>query len=154
VKPRAGEPVLTCNQLEALMDAQYYSHDVRRAKEREFPPLKQGEMSVIEYLAKFNELSRFVPNQMATEEMRMDHFEKGLKGEVKQIIARYAYTNFQEMYQRAVKIIRIMNETKIKNREKDQVKRKFGPRRSNSQGNKNSRRFKPGMKFDKGKQTA
>ena len=29
-------------------------------------------------------------NQVATEEMRMNHFEQGLKGEIKQIIAGYA----------------------------------------------------------------
>ena len=55
-------------------------------------------MSVMESVAKFNELSRFAPNQVATEELRMNHFEKGLKGEIKQIIAGYTYTNFQEMH--------------------------------------------------------
>jgi len=89
-------------------------------------------MSVIEYVAKFNELGRFAPNQVAIEEMKMDHFEQGLKGEVKQIIAGYTYANFQEMYQKAVKIARIMNETETENREKGQVKRKFGPGGSNS----------------------
>jgi len=43
------------------MDAQYYSYDVRKTKEREFLWLKQGEMSVIEHVVKFNELSRFTP---------------------------------------------------------------------------------------------
>ena len=51
-------------------------------------------MSVIEYAVKFNALSRFAPNQVATEEMRMDHFKQGLRGEVKQIIAGYTYDNF------------------------------------------------------------
>jgi len=37
-------------------------------------------MSVVEYAAKFNELSRFVPKQVTTEEMKMDHFDQGLKG--------------------------------------------------------------------------
>jgi len=94
VKPAVGEPVLTWNQLKALMDAQYYPRDVRTVKEREFLCLKQGEISVMEYAAKFNELSRFVPNHVVTEEMRMNHFELGLKGEIRQIIAGYAYTNF------------------------------------------------------------
>ena len=62
VKPRAGEPALTWNQLKALMDAQYYSDIVRTAKEWEFLCLKQGGMRVIEYLANFNELSHFAPN--------------------------------------------------------------------------------------------
>jgi len=55
-------------------------------------------MSVMEYAAKFNELNRFAPNQVATEEMRTNHFEQVLKGEIKQIIAGYAYTNFKEIY--------------------------------------------------------
>ena len=80
MKPRAGEPALTWNQLKALMGTQYYPQDVRRAKEREYLRLKQGKMSVIEYAVKFNALSRFAPNQVATEEMRMDHFKQGSKG--------------------------------------------------------------------------
>ena len=51
------------------MDAQYYPWDIKRAKEQEFLRLKQGQMNVTEYAVKFNELSRFAPNQVATEEM-------------------------------------------------------------------------------------
>ena len=51
-------------------------------------------MSVMEYAAKFNELSRFAPNQVATEEMRMDHFEQGLKGPIKRMIAGHVFTRF------------------------------------------------------------
>ena len=106
----------------------------------------------MEYAANFNELSRFSPNQVATEEMRMNHFEQGLKGEIKQIIAGYAYTNFQEMYQRTVKVARIIDETKIENKEKGRVTRKISPGESNSQGSRNFRRFKSEIKQDKGKQ--
>jgi len=84
-------------------------------------------MSIIEYAAKFNELSLFAPNQVATEEMRIDHFKQGLRGEVKQIIAGYTYDNFQEMYQKAVKIARIMNETETENREKGPSKEEIWP---------------------------
>jgi len=101
------------------MDTQYYPQDVRRVKEQAFLCLKQGEMSIIECALKFNELSRFALNQVAIEEMRMDHFEQGLRGEVKQIIAGYSYDSFQEMYQKAEKIARIMSEAEIENRAKD-----------------------------------
>jgi len=90
-------------------------------------------MNVTEYAAKFNELSQFAPNQMATEEIRMDHFIQGLRGEVKQIIAGYTYDSFQEMHQKAVKIAHIISGIEVENRENDQVKEKFGPRGSNSQ---------------------
>jgi len=51
-----------------------------------------------------------------------------------------------------MKIAHIMSEIETENRAKDQVKEKFGPRGSNSQGNRNFKRFKHGMKQDKGKQ--
>jgi len=57
--------------------------------------LKQGQMSVTEYTAKFNELSRFATNLVATEEMKMDHFEQSLKGPIKRMIAGYVFTKFQ-----------------------------------------------------------
>jgi len=87
-KPRAEEPALTWEQLKTMMDAQYYPRDMKRAKEQEFLRQKQGQMSIMEYAAKFNELSRFAPNQVATEKMKMDHFEQGLKGPIKQMIAQ------------------------------------------------------------------
>jgi len=94
---------------------------VRKVKEREFLCLKRGEMSIIEYTAKFNELSRFAPNQVAIEETRMEHFEEGLKGEVKQIITGYPYASFQEMYKKAVKVARIINETIKKGFSKQEI---------------------------------
>jgi len=152
VKHVVAEPVLTWNQLRALMDAQYYPRDVRKVKKREFLCLKQGEMSVMEYTAKFNELSRFAPNQVATEEMRMNHFEQGLKGEIKQRIAGYAYANFQEMYQRAVKVAHIIDESKIEHKEKGPTKREIGPGKPNSEEEKTLKRSKSAIKQNKGKQ--
>jgi len=61
---------------------------------------------VTKYAAKFNELSHFAPNQVASEEMKMDHFEQGLKGPIKWMIAGHVFASFHEMYQRVVKIAR------------------------------------------------
>ena len=154
VKPRAGEPALTWEQLKTMMDAQYYPPDVKRAKEQEFLRLKQGQMSVIEYAAKFNELSRFAPNQVATEEMKMDHFEQGLKGPIKRMIAGHAFTSFQEMYQRAVKIARVIEETDAEGRQMGLAKRKFGQGGSSAQGSKRFRNFNLAKDRGKGVQVA
>jgi len=75
VKPRGGEDPMTWERLIELLDAKYYPRDVQRMKEREFLSLKQGYLSVMEYASQFNELSRFAPHQVSTEERRMDHFE-------------------------------------------------------------------------------
>jgi len=74
VKPRGDENPMAWERLMGLLDNQYYPRDVQRIKEREFLSLKQGQMSVMESAAKFNELSRFAPRQVNTEERKMDHF--------------------------------------------------------------------------------
>jgi len=51
-------------------------------------------MSVMKYAAKFNELSRFAPDQFATEEKKMDHFEQGLTGPIKRTITGHVFTSF------------------------------------------------------------
>ena len=48
------------------MDAKYYPRDGKRAKEREFLSLKQGNLSLMKYAAKFNELSQFAHHQVPT----------------------------------------------------------------------------------------
>jgi len=48
----------------------------------------------MEYAAKFNELNRFTPNQVAIEEMKIDHFVQGLKGSIKSMIAGHSFDNF------------------------------------------------------------
>ena len=62
----------------------------------------------MEYAAQFNELSRFAPHQVSTEERRMDHFEQGLRGDIKSVITGQTFANFLEMYQRAVKVACVM----------------------------------------------
>ena len=110
VKPRRGEDSVSWEKLMELLDTKYYPLDIQRIKEREFLSLKQGDASVMEYAAQFNELSRFAPHQVSTEERRMDHFEQGLRGDIKSVIAAQTFTNFQDMYQKAVKVARVMEE--------------------------------------------
>jgi len=85
---------MTWEKLIELLDAKHYPLDVQRMKEREFLSLKQGYASVMEYAAQFNELSRFAPHQVSTEKRRMDHFEQGLRGDIKSVIARQTFANF------------------------------------------------------------
>ena len=89
---------------------------------------------MVEYAAKFNELSHFAPNQVATEEMKMDHFEQGLKGPIKWMIAGHVFSSFQGMYQRAVKIARVIAEIEAESRQVGLANRKFNQGGSSTQG--------------------
>ena len=108
----------------------------------------------MEYAATFNELSRFAPSQVATEDMKMDHFEQGLKRPIKRMIAGNVFTSFQEMYQWAVKIDRVLEETEAESWQIGQAKRKFGQGGSSAQGNRRFRSFNPARDRGKGIQVA
>ena len=72
IKPKGEEDPITWEGKKELMDNKYYPRDAQRMKKREFLGLKQGNLNVMEYANKFNELSRFFGHQVATEERRID----------------------------------------------------------------------------------
>ena len=73
----------------------YFLEDVRNKKEMEFLELKQGNMTVAEYAAKFEELVRYFPHYQGRdgESSKCVKFLNGLRPEVKQAV------NYQGVYQ-------------------------------------------------------
>ena len=82
-------------------------------------------MTVMEYTAKFNELSRFAPLQVATKERSIDHLEQGFRGNVKSVLPGQTFQTFQNIYQRAVKVARTLKATDQENRADTSGKRKI-----------------------------
>ncbi|XP_058775257.1 uncharacterized protein LOC131649513 [Vicia villosa] len=66
----------------------YYPESVRGKKEIEFHELKQGNMSVTDYAAKFTELAKFYPyyDGEGAEFSKCVKFENGLRSEIKKAI--------------------------------------------------------------------
>ena len=62
-----------------LFMGKYFPATTRHAKTQEFLELRQGTMTVMEYVAKFNELSRFVDDYVTTNIAKVRRFENGLK---------------------------------------------------------------------------
>ncbi|CAL8152813.1 unnamed protein product [Prunus armeniaca] len=69
---------ITWEEFQRVFSDQFYPPSYRYAKKSEFLYLKQGSMLVAEYEHKFNELSRFAPELVATKEDRCRRFEGGL----------------------------------------------------------------------------
>ena len=57
----------------------YFPDTARQAKAQEFLELKQGTMSVMDYVARFMELARFADDYVATNMAKVRRFENGLK---------------------------------------------------------------------------
>ena len=65
-----------------LFNEKYLSEAIRTEKVHEFLNLRQGKMSVAEYAMKFEELARFSPFMVPTEEARKAKFMHGRKTEI------------------------------------------------------------------------
>ena len=57
----------------------YFPNTAKHAKAQEFLELKQGTMTVMDYVARFMELARFADDYMATDMAKVRRFENGLK---------------------------------------------------------------------------
>ena len=57
----------------------YFSDTARHVKAQEFLELKQGTMTVMDYVARFTELARFVDDYVATDMAKVKRLENGLR---------------------------------------------------------------------------
>ncbi|KAK2427082.1 hypothetical protein QL285_025684 [Trifolium repens] len=93
---RVGGVALTWTMFKREFLTRYFPADVRNRKVIEFMELKQGNMSVAEYAAKFESLCRFTPhyNTVEAEYDKCVKFENGLRPEVKHMIGFSEFRDF------------------------------------------------------------
>ena len=70
---------MTWAKFQELFIGKYFSDTARHAKAQEFLKLKQGTMTVMEYVARFTELACFADDYVATDMAKVRRFENGLK---------------------------------------------------------------------------
>ena len=85
---------MTWAEFQELFMGKYFPVTVRDAKAQEFLELKQGAMTVMDYVARFTELARFVDDFMATDMAKVRRFENGLKLSIR---ARIVGLRLQDM---------------------------------------------------------
>jgi hypothetical protein len=84
-----------------------------KLKRKEFADLKQGGMTVNEYLNSFIQLSRYAHDDISTDEKKQDVFLNGLNDGIQFQLLNIDYAVFQHMVDKA-----IVNENKIREMEK------------------------------------
>ena len=70
---------MTWEKFQELFMGKYFSDTARHAKAQEFLELKQGMMTVMDYVARFTELARFADDYVTTDMAKVRRFENGLK---------------------------------------------------------------------------
>ena len=70
---------MTWAEFQKLFMGKYFPDNARHAKAQEFLEMKQEGMTVMDYVARFTELARFVDDYVATDMAKVRRFENGLK---------------------------------------------------------------------------
>jgi len=116
VKDKLVGPEFTWNKLLSELRAKSYPVVVQRQKEKEFMELKMsGTMTVMQYASKFTELSRFVPEFVSSEWLKMRTFEEGVAFYIRNQLAGQPILTYQELYERAAEVERVKTELRALN---------------------------------------
>jgi hypothetical protein len=73
-----------------------------KLKKKEFKDLKQGSMSVSEYVTHFTQLSRYAPDNVDTDEKKQDWFLNSLNDGLAYVLEARDFVNFQDMVDKAI----------------------------------------------------
>jgi hypothetical protein len=73
---------ITWNEFKARFRTHYVPRGTMKLKKKEFADLKQGGMTVNEYLNSFIQLSRYAPDDTNTNEKKQDMFLNGLNDDI------------------------------------------------------------------------
>jgi hypothetical protein len=73
-----------------------------KLKKKEFKYLKQGSMSVSEYVTHFTQLSRYAPDNVDTNEKKQDCFLNDLNDDLAYALEACDFVNFEDMVDKAL----------------------------------------------------
>lgn len=97
---------MTWDEFKECFFGKYFTYTHRVAKMEEFLQLRQGFMSVTDYIRRFEELSRFATHIVAHESLKVEHFIKGFTAELYRSICGFITptTTFTKASHRTLKL--------------------------------------------------
>jgi hypothetical protein len=105
---------ITWIEFKAHFRTHYVPRGTMKLKRKEFADLKQGGMTVNEYLNSFIQLLRYAPDDVSTDEKKHDMFLNVLNDDIQFQLLNTDCTDFQHMVDKAIVV-----ENKIREMEKD-----------------------------------
>jgi hypothetical protein len=82
------------NEFKAVFRSHHVPEGVMKLKKKEFQDLKQGSMTMSEYVTRFTQLSRYAPNDVDTDEKKQDCFLNGLNDGIAYALEARDFENF------------------------------------------------------------
>ena len=103
---------MTWTEFYEMFMGKYFPATSREAKAQEFLELKQGAMTVIEYVARCTELARFADDYIATDLAKVRRFENGLRLSIRDRIVGLRLQDMDSMVGTAMTIEREMEDSR------------------------------------------
>ena len=97
---------MTWGEFQELFMSKFFSASTRHVKSWEFLELKQGNMTVLEYIAKFTKLAHFGDDYVATNMAKVRKFEDSLKLSNRGKIVGFLLQDMDSMFRIAMSIER------------------------------------------------
>ena len=111
VKALRDLEAMTWEEFQELFMSKFFIASARHAKAWEFLELKQGTMTMLEYVAKFTELACFVDDYVTTDMAKVRKFEDGLKLSIRGKIVGLFLQDMNLMVRTAMAIEREVHDT-------------------------------------------
>ena len=92
--------------------SKYFSTTARHTKAHDFLELKQGTMTVMEYMGKFTELAHFADDYVAIDIAKVRNFEDGMKLSIQGKIVRFLLQDMDSMVRTAMAIERDIDDAR------------------------------------------
>uniref|UniRef100_A0A2N9G885 RNA-directed DNA polymerase n=1 Tax=Fagus sylvatica TaxID=28930 RepID=A0A2N9G885_FAGSY len=89
----------------------YFTKTFRAKQAKLFVNFQQGSLSVVEYEAKFTELSRFAPHMVDTEEHKVDKFLDGLNFNIRERLTAANITEYKTLVHTAERVERDVHDS-------------------------------------------
>ena len=105
VQPDEAEPAwqpIPWDEFKTAFRTNFVPAGTMRLKKNEFRALKQGHLSVNEYLTKFNQLARYAPNDVADEEEKIDRFVEGMREDMRVQLILHDFPSFHHLVNKAL----------------------------------------------------
>jgi hypothetical protein len=92
-------------------EQRYYSWEHRREKEHEFLDLRQGDLIVLEYERRYQDLTAFASAYLPTERHRVEMFRNGLRQELRMILIAMQFQSVRELVRATQGMERVIRDT-------------------------------------------
>jgi CRISPR/Cas system-associated protein Cas7 (RAMP superfamily) len=102
VEAHAESESINWPEFRAAFHAHHVPQGVIKLKRKEFQDLKEGSMSVNEYVTMFTPSSRYAPQEVDTDEKKQDYFLNGLNDGLAYALVAPDFENFQGIVNKAL----------------------------------------------------